>query len=85
MTEPHPKRSRQTEGPEILDFIAVHWAEYGYAPSLQDIGKAFGMSRSTAMVIVHRMIEEGLLTQAPGTARTLRLTGAQMVERQESM
>ena len=59
---------------EVLNFVATHIKERGYAPTLREIGEALGI-KSTNGVADHlqRLARKGYVTWTPGAARTLRL------------
>jgi repressor LexA len=60
----------------ILRAIEEHTRAHGYAPSLRELADAIGVkSVDTAAYHVRRMVVLGLVTQAPGKARTLAIPG----------
>lgn len=62
---------------EILDLVAAHVAERGYAPTLEEIGAYFGL-RSPATVYKHvqKLVQKGYLRKAPHQGRGLQLVSA---------
>jgi repressor LexA len=62
---------------DVLEYIRVHIAEHGYAPSIREIAAGCGMS-STGQAHYHvaRLREIGAITLEPGKARTIRLLAA---------
>jgi repressor LexA len=59
---------------QIYDFIAQHQKDHGYAPSLTEIGEAFGVSTvSTIHKHISNLVEKGLLKHSKGVARSLEL------------
>ena len=55
----------------IIAFIQVYQAEHGYSPSLEEIGKEFGMTKQGADWRVRALLEAGVLHRKPGQPRTL--------------
>lgn len=59
---------------QIYDFIVQHKEDYGYAPSLSEIGDEFNVSTvSTIHKHISNLIEKGLLSRTKGVARSLEL------------
>jgi repressor LexA len=59
---------------EILDFIKSYGAEYGYPPTVRDIGKAVGLaSSSTVHQHLANLEQLGLLRRDPTKPRALEL------------
>jgi repressor LexA len=57
---------------EIYDFIRRFVAEKGYSPSLEEIGKGFGLSSvATVHKHVQHLVEKGLLRKAWNRSRSL--------------
>ena len=59
---------------EILDFIGRHISEKGYAPTLREIGKAFGFSQKSAQDQRNALIRKGYIEFDDTKARSIRLT-----------
>ena len=60
-----PRTSNKSE--KILDYVNQFVQEYGYAPSIREIGEAVGL-RSTASVSYHlRQLQEKGLLMSPGS------------------
>ena len=59
---------------EILDFIGRHISEKGYAPTLREIGKAFGFSQKSAQNQRNALILKGWITFDNAKPRSIRLT-----------
>jgi repressor LexA len=59
----------------ILEFIQQFSQEYGYPPSIREIGRAVGIS-STSVVNynLNRLVEEGYLSRDQNVSRGIRLT-----------
>lgn len=57
----------------ICEFIVSFTAEHGYPPTMIEIGEAVGISVRSVTRHVHRLLDEGRVTQGPGP-RTLRVT-----------
>jgi repressor LexA len=59
---------------EILDFVAAHIGEHGYAPTIEEIGHHFGLS---SLATVHKHLtnlqEKGLIKRAVNRSRALEL------------
>lgn len=72
MKEPLTKRQR-----EIFDFLSQHIQERGYAPSLEEIGKVFGLS-SLATVWKHleSLREKGYILRTWGRSRQITIAPA---------
>lgn len=68
-----PKRltARQRE---ILDFIEQYISENGYAPTLKEIGKAFGFSQGTANNHRNALLRKGWIIIDDAKPRSIRLT-----------
>jgi SOS-response transcriptional repressor LexA len=70
---PYRERAQQ-----VNTFVSEYIADHGYSPSLQEIGDELGVAKSAVFAVLQRMVDEGLITYAPGVARTVRPTGAAM-------
>ena len=73
MNKKIPKRltARQRE---ILDFIEQYISENGYAPTLKEIGKAFGFSQGTANNHRNALLRKGWIIIDDAKPRSIRLT-----------
>ena len=59
---------------QIYDFIAEYVENYGYSPSLTEIGEEFGIATvSTIHKHISNLIEKGLIKKIKGVARSLEL------------
>jgi len=59
---------------QIYDFINRYTEQYGYAPSLIEIGKEFGVATvSTIHKHISNLVEKGLVRRAKGVARSIEL------------
>jgi repressor LexA len=59
---------------EVLDFIREHVEERGYAPTLQEIGRRFGLSSpATVYKHVEQLVQKGYLRKAAHQGRGLQL------------
>lgn len=66
---------------KIYDFIDEYTEKYGYAPSLTEIGREFGVSTpSTIHKHISNLIEKGLLKRSKGVARSIELIGRKTAE-----
>lgn len=63
---------------EVLEFISGYARACGYPPTRREIASVLEMSPSTVQLILKDMIEQGLITVAPGTARGVVITGSNM-------
>jgi repressor LexA len=67
---------------EILDFVASHIADKGYAPTIEEIGDNFGLS---SLATVHKHLanlqEKGLIKRAWNRSRALELVPSEMTVR----
>jgi Mn-dependent DtxR family transcriptional regulator len=61
---------------EYLAAIASHWQAYGYAPSMRDMGRLLGVQVHAVDDALRILRRKGLVHEATGLARTLRLTAA---------
>lgn len=77
----HEAHERKAIG---LDFIRAFIATHGYAPTRREVQEAIGAkSVDTAQKLIDMMVEEGLITTAPGIARSIVITGAVMKQMNE--
>ena len=60
---------------EVLDFITSYRTENPFAPTLQEIGDAFGQNRSVAKYFVDQLAVKGVLGYVPGSHRSIVLKG----------
>lgn len=60
---------------EILDFIAAYHAEWGFAPSMDEIAQGVGVVKNAARHHLLKLQQEGKVCMTPGKYRSLRLTG----------
>ena len=62
---------------EVLDFIKSYIAEYGYAPSYDEIGEGVKMrSKSSVCSHVQKLLYLGEIeTDHPGSPRAIRIKG----------
>lgn len=63
---------------EVLAFIQGYVTRTHYPPSRREIASVLGMSVSTVQLILADLIEQGLITVTPGTARGVVITGSNM-------
>ena len=69
--------SRNERMRALLGAIARHWAERGYAPTMQELMDETGFSsKSVVKSWLHRCEAAGLIVRAPGVARAITLTEA---------
>ena len=61
---------------QILHYIETYKQQYGYAPSVREIGKGVGLA-STSSVHAHlkRLQEQGLIEKQEGRPRTICYAG----------
>ena len=59
---------------EILDFIDKYISENGYAPTLKEIGQAFGFSEKAANDHRDALVRKGWITFDNAKPRSIRLT-----------
>ena len=59
---------------ELLDFLTNYIREYGYAPTLEEIGENFGL---TSLATVHKHLSnlesKGLIRRRPGQSRAVEI------------
>ena len=60
----------------LLEFVLRFTSDYGYPPSVREIGAALGLSGTAAHYHIRNLIDLELLGCANGKARTLRVTEA---------
>lgn len=64
---------------EVMDFISSYESDYGYAPSLNEIKDALGISAvSTIHEHISNLISKGFLKRIKGSARSLELIKAKL-------
>lgn len=73
---------RKAQRTDILSFIKQYIKKHGYSPSVMEIGHAMGYkSTSSIKSQLDTMIALGMIeTDAPGTARAIRVPGMKFVE-----
>lgn len=77
MSPPDDLTPRQSQ---VLAFIEQHVATHGFAPSVAEIARAFGLASPNGVAKHLAALEQkGWLTVAPGKARGLRLVASQGV------
>jgi repressor LexA len=59
---------------DLLEFIARFQRENGYSPTLDEIGKQFGISRVTAFQHIRSLKRRGAVSHRPREARSLEIT-----------
>lgn len=65
---------------EILDYVRTHVGQYGYAPTLQEIGTRFGLSSpATVYKHVEQLVQKGYLRKAPHQGRGIQLVDPEPV------
>lgn len=58
-----------------LKFIVSHVAQWGYPPSVREVGSAINVgSASTAHEVVSRLVKRGWISVGAKRARTIRVT-----------
>lgn len=63
---------------QILGFVREFWESHGYAPTVREVAGAVGIGSIGGMSVrLHRMREDGLLTFADRTPRTLAAVDAE--------
>ncbi len=79
------KRTTETQR-AILRWVAAWWKQYGYGPSVRELGRAFGWNSDAAAAYGHlkRLRAKGLVRWERHLPRTLRLTAAGRKERKET-
>jgi repressor LexA len=58
---------------DLLEFVSKFQRERGYSPSLDEIGKRFGISRVTAFQHVSALKKRGAIAQRPREARSIEI------------
>lgn len=68
---------------EILDFIAGHISQYGWAPTIREIGDAFGIrSPNGVMCHLNGLESKGFIVCGGFQARAIRVVGYRFVQEQ---
>ena len=61
---------------QILHYIETYKQEYGYAPSVREIGKGVGLaSTSSVHAYLKKLQEQGLIEKQDGRPRTICYAG----------
>lgn len=61
---------------QILQFIEEYKQQYGYAPSVREIGKGVGLAPTSSVhAYLKKLQEEGLIEKQEGCPRTICFTG----------
>lgn len=66
-----------------MEFIHDYINSHGYAPSRREVQEALGVSLDTAQRLIKEMVEEGLITIAPGIGRSIVITGSVMKQKEQ--
>ena len=65
---------------EILDFVRAQVKAQGYAPTLQEIGRRFGLSSpATVYKHVEQLVQKGYLRKTPHQGRGIQLVDAEPI------
>lgn len=64
-----PAGARQAEA---LRIICNHWRAFGQAPTRAELGRAMGISKVSAHMLVGKLVRDKLLVREPGTWRNVR-------------
>ena len=56
---------------EALNAIRAHWRAYGEAPTRTELGKALGVTKVSAHLLVRRLQQAGLVVVTPGMHRNV--------------
>lgn len=69
----------------IYDFIVEYFKEYGYSPSVREIGEAVNL-KSTSSVYSHlnTMVREGKIKMRGNSPRTIHVIGYEFVKQNEN-
>lgn len=57
----------------IVDYIAEHWRDRGFAPSIRDIADGMGCTTSSVTYHLHALKQAGVIDFEERTARTVRV------------
>lgn len=68
------RQLREEAKVQTLAAIAQFTAERGYAPTYRDLGSQLGLAHSAVFYRVRDLASDGLVNEAPGIARSLRVT-----------
>jgi len=52
-----------------LQAIAQHWRAHGEAPTREELGRALGITKVSAHLLVHKLHRDGLVVVAPRAHR----------------
>ena len=69
------RKGREAEA-LVLAAIADLWEEWGYPPTVRDIGSRIGMAPSAVHGYIRSLSEAGLVHDEPNIARSLRVSDA---------
>lgn len=72
-----------SEHAALARFILWYSRSHGYPPNRREMAEHLDRSPSTTQGIVAQMIDEGILTTVPLTARAVVVTGAAMKQLEE--
>ncbi|HYC79037.1 MAG TPA: transcriptional repressor LexA [Planctomycetota bacterium] len=72
MTEPLTKRQK-----EIFDFLRAYADDHGYAPTLDEIGARFGISKATAFEHVKALQDKSRIEKTPNRSRSIQFSGTE--------
>lgn len=56
---------------DALNAIRAHWRSYGEAPTRTELGKALGVTKVSAHLLVRRLQRAGLVVVTPGMHRNV--------------
>lgn len=62
---------RQTE---CLEAIRRHWTAYGKSPTRTEVGRAMGITKVSAHLLIDKLERSGLVVTHPGCWRNIELT-----------
>lgn len=65
---------------DLMTYIQTCTQKSGYPPTYDEIADRFGLSRTTAWRRVRKLIDDGLVEQAPGMRRTLHVRSVMKTE-----
>lgn len=68
-----------------LAFIERHIHDHGYPPSVQEVAYELSVVKSRAHQVLRKLLEQKLITVAPGVARSMVPTGTVMKAPEETL
>lgn len=65
-----------TRQDECLQAIRNHWSAFGKSPTRTEVGRALGISKVSAHLLIDKLERAGLVVTHPGVWRNIEVTDA---------